>query len=114
MPWAAVCSRSRYRKVRERASYAFATVSVAAALNVRNGLVDDARIALGGVASRPWRARVAEDALRGGAATAERFRAAAEAELSTAEPLRDNGYKVTLARNLIAAVLTDLTEEADR
>jgi xanthine dehydrogenase YagS FAD-binding subunit len=114
LPKSAVFPRSRYRKVRERASYAFATVSVAAALDVHNGLVRDVRIALGGVASRPWRALAAEDVLRSGPATAERFLAAAGAALTAAEPLRDNGYKVTLARNLIVAVLTELAEETGR
>jgi xanthine dehydrogenase YagS FAD-binding subunit len=101
---------SVYRKVRERASYAFATVSIAAGLKVHNGLVREVRIALGGVASRPWRARVAEDALQGGPATVARFRAAADAELATAQPLPGNGYKVTLARNLIEAVLKEIHE----
>jgi xanthine dehydrogenase YagS FAD-binding subunit len=108
LPGSAVARRSRYRKVRERASYAFATVSVAVALDVRDGVVRDVRIALGGVASRPWRALTAETALRDGDATAARFRAAAAAELAAAEPLRDNGYKVTLAQNLIEAVLSEL------
>ncbi|GLY99433.1 xanthine dehydrogenase family protein subunit M [Actinoplanes sp. NBRC 103695] len=108
LPVAPVTRRSRYRKVRERASYAFATVSVAAALDVEDGVVRDVRVALGGVASRPWRARRAEAALLGGPATPERFRTAAAAELAAAEPLRDNAYKVTLARNLIVAVLTEL------
>jgi xanthine dehydrogenase YagS FAD-binding subunit len=114
LPKSAVLPRSRYRKVRERASYAFATVSVAAALDIHHGLVRDVRLALGGVASRPWRALAAEDVLRGGPATAERFLAAADATLVAAEPLRDNGYKVTLARNLIVAVLTELAEETER
>jgi xanthine dehydrogenase YagS FAD-binding subunit len=109
LPGSAVSPRSRYGKVRERASYAFATVSIAAALDLHDGVVRGARIALGGVASRPWRARTAEAALRGGPATVDRFRAAADAELITAQPLRDNAYKVTLARNLIVAVLTELT-----
>jgi xanthine dehydrogenase YagS FAD-binding subunit len=110
LPGAAVSPRSRYRKVRERASYAFATVSVAVHLDVHDGLVRDVRIALGGVASRPWRASVAETALRGGPATTELFHEAADAELSAAQPLRDNGYKVALAGNLIADVLTELAE----
>ncbi|WP_432969383.1 FAD binding domain-containing protein [Dactylosporangium sp. CA-233914] len=108
VPASAVAAKSRYRKVRERASYAFATVSVAAALDVQDGVVQDVRVALGGVASRPWRARTVESALHGGPATAERISAAADLELATAEPLRDNAYKVTLARNLITAVLTEL------
>ncbi|WP_432826268.1 FAD binding domain-containing protein [Dactylosporangium sp. CA-092794] len=110
LPPAAVARHSRYRKVRERASYAFATVSIAAALEVRDGLVHDVRIALGAVAPRPWRAGTAEAALLHGPATADRFRAAAAAELEAARPLRHNGYKVALARNLIEAVLTELAE----
>lgn len=101
-------SNSRYRKVRERASYAFALVSVAAALQVRDGLVHDARIALGGVAHVPWRARKAEDALRGRPAVQESFRAAAEAELADAAPLRDNAYKVPLAGNVMTRTLLEL------
>jgi xanthine dehydrogenase YagS FAD-binding subunit len=112
LPQSAVSPRSRYRKVRERASYAFANLSIAAALDVRDGLVRGARIALGGVASQPWRARVAEAVLQDGPATADRFRAAAVAELSAAEPLPGNGYKVTLARNLIESVLTELADRA--
>lgn len=108
LPALPVARRSRYRKVRERASYAFATVSVAAALDVADGVVRDVRVALGGMAARPWRARLAEAALLGGPATPQRFRAAAEAELAAAEPLRDNAYKVTLARNLMVAVLTEV------
>ncbi|MYZ34570.1 xanthine dehydrogenase family protein subunit M [Streptomyces sp. MnatMP-M17] len=113
LPASAVSPRSRYRKVRERASYAFANVSVAAALDVHEGTVRGARIALGGLASRPWRARVAESVLRDGPDTADMFRTAADAELSTARPLNDNGYKVTLARNLIEAVLTELAERTE-
>ncbi|WP_433368906.1 FAD binding domain-containing protein [Streptosporangium sp. CA-115845] len=109
LPGAAASPRSRYRKVRERASYAFATVSIAAALDLDGGSV---RIALGGVASRPWRARTAEALLLGAPLAAESFRAAADAELSAAEPLPGNGYKVTLARNLIVAVLTELADRA--
>ncbi|NDU77529.1 xanthine dehydrogenase family protein subunit M [Actinomadura sp. DSM 109109] len=103
---------SRYRKVRERASFAFALVSVAAALDVAGGRVRDVRLALGGVAHKPWRARRAEEALRGAEATEESFRRAAEAELEAAEPLRDNAYKVPLARNLIVRTLTELGEDA--
>jgi len=111
LPPLAFSSNSRYRKVRERATYAFALVSVAAALQVRDGVVRDVRIALGGVAHRPWRARKAEDALRGRPAGEERFRAAAEAELADAAPLRENGYKVPLARNAMTRTLLDLSGE---
>jgi xanthine dehydrogenase YagS FAD-binding subunit len=101
---------SRYRKVRDRASYAFALVSVAAALDVADGSVRDVRIALGGVAHKPWRAERAEQALRGKPATEASFRAAAEAELADARPLPGNAFKVPLARNAIVRTLLDLTE----
>jgi xanthine dehydrogenase YagS FAD-binding subunit len=97
-----------YRKVRDRASFAFALVSVAAALSVEDGLVTDVRLALGGVAHKPWRATVAEELLRGGPATEDAFRAAAEAELESAKPLRDNAYKLPLARNAIVRTLQEL------
>jgi xanthine dehydrogenase YagS FAD-binding subunit len=104
-------SNSKYRKARERASYAFALVSVAAALDVEGGVVRDARIALGGVAHKPWRATKAEEALRGEPANEANYRAAADIELEDAEPLRDNAFKVPLARNLMARTLLDLSEE---
>lgn len=100
--------RSAYRKVRDRASYAFALVSVAAALDVEDGTVRDVRLALGGVAHKPWRATVAEQRLRGGPASEEAFRAAATAELEAARPLPGNGFKVPLARSTITATLRDL------
>jgi xanthine dehydrogenase YagS FAD-binding subunit len=101
--------RSSYRKVRDRASFSFAVVSVAAALQLdEDGTIRDVRLALGGVAHAPWRAERAEDELRGGPATAERFSAAADAELSQARPLEQNAFKVPLARNLIVASLADL------
>ncbi|WP_030777019.1 FAD binding domain-containing protein [Streptomyces sp. NRRL S-920] len=114
LPPAPVAAHSRYRKVRERASYAFAIGSIAGALDVRDGVVHEVRLALGAVASRPWRARAAERALTGGPATAEAFAAAADAELAAAEPLSGNAYKVTLTRNLVVALLTELAEEATR
>jgi xanthine dehydrogenase YagS FAD-binding subunit len=103
---------SRYRKVRDRASYAFALVSVAAAVDVADGVVRDVRLALGGVAHRPWRATAAEEALRGRPATEESFAAAADAELAAATPLPDNRFKVPLARNVVVRTLLDLTEDA--
>ncbi|GAA4603446.1 xanthine dehydrogenase YagS FAD-binding subunit [Actinoplanes octamycinicus] len=109
LPALPVAARSAYRKARDRASYAFAIGSVAAALSVEDGLVSDVRLAFGAVAPKPWRATVAEAALRGQPATEERFRAAAEAELAAATPLRDNAYKIPLIRNLTAAVLTSLS-----
>ena len=108
LPALPTVARSTYRKVRDRASYAFALVSIAAVLNVEGGAVKDIRLALGGVAHKPWRARKAEEALRGGPATAAAFRAAAEAELADAAPLHDNGFKVELAKRTITAVLGEL------
>ncbi|WP_294391565.1 xanthine dehydrogenase family protein subunit M [uncultured Sphingomonas sp.] len=108
LPALPLAAHSTYRKVRDRASYAFALVSVAAALEVRDGRVADVRLALGGVAHRPWRAWAAEEALKGGPATETAFRAAAEAELAAARPLRDNGFKVELAARTITAVLAEL------
>jgi xanthine dehydrogenase YagS FAD-binding subunit len=102
--------RSTYRKVRDRASYAFALVSVAAALDIDDsGVVRDVRLALGGVAHKPWRASAAEAALKGRPATPESFRAAAEAELAAATGLRDNAFKIELAKRTIVAVLGALT-----
>jgi xanthine dehydrogenase YagS FAD-binding subunit len=108
LPPLPVAARSRYRKVRDRASFSFAVVSVAAALDVRDGAVADCRLALGGVAHAPWRAERAEAALRGAPATEEAFAAAADAELAAARPLRDNAFKRPLARNLIIRTLSEL------
>ena len=104
---------SMYRKVRDRASYAFALVSVAAVLEAEGGQIKRVRIALGGVAHKPWRARKAEEALQGGPITKQAFLAAAEAELADATPRRDNGFKVELAKRTIAAVLGELTGGAE-
>jgi xanthine dehydrogenase YagS FAD-binding subunit len=108
LPFAA---RSAYRKVRDRASYAFALVSVAAALDLDGGTVRNARLALGGVATKPWRAWRAEEALRGRPATTASFRAAAQAELADARPLRDNQFKIPLAERTVVSVLAQLAGE---
>jgi len=102
---------STYRKVRDRASYAFALISVAAAIEVKDGRVKDVRLALGGVAPKPWRAEKAEAALRGQPATQATFAQAAAAEFADARPLKDNAFKVPLATRTIAAVLGELTGE---
>lgn len=103
-------SRSAYRKVRDRASFAFALVSVAAVVELEeDGSIHDVRLALGGVAHKPWRAERAEEILRGAAATEQNFYRAADAELETALALRDNAFKIPMARNTIVAVLRDLT-----
>jgi xanthine dehydrogenase YagS FAD-binding subunit len=103
-------ARSTYRKVRDRASYAFALTSVAAELVVDAGAVSSARIALGGVAHKPWRAHRAEAALTGQPAIEDSFRRAADDELAQAEPLPGNEFKVELTRRTIVATLTALTE----
>jgi xanthine dehydrogenase YagS FAD-binding subunit len=113
LPPLAFASRSAYRKVRDRASYSFAVVSIAAAVGLdEDGTVRECRVAFGGVAHVPWRATRAEQALRSAPATPERLAAAAEAELEQARPLRDNGFKVPLARNLLVGVLGELCEVA--
>ena len=108
LPALALATNSRYWKVRDRASYAFAVVSVAAALDAVDGVVRDVRLALGGVAHKPWRAETAEETLRGQRAVEDRFRAAAEAELAAARPLLDNAFKIPLAINMITRVLVEL------
>jgi xanthine dehydrogenase YagS FAD-binding subunit len=108
LPALPLYARSTYRKVRDRSSYVFALVSVAAALEVRDGVVSDVRIALGGVAHKPWRAWKAEAALRGAPATEDAFRAAARAELADAKPLAHNAFKIELATRTIVAVLAEL------
>jgi xanthine dehydrogenase YagS FAD-binding subunit len=111
LPALPVAAGSRYRKIRDRASYAFALVSAAVALEVADGTVREVRIGLGGVAHKPWRARTAEEALVGTPATAANFRAAVETELAAARPLSGNAFKVPLARNVVVRMLTDLAEE---
>ncbi len=108
LPADSLAAHSHYLKVRDRASYAFALVSVAAALEIRDYTIHDVRLALGGVAHKPWRAHAAEAVLRGALAGESTFRRAAEAELAAARPLRDNGFKVELARRTIVAVLSSL------
>jgi xanthine dehydrogenase YagS FAD-binding subunit len=114
LPPLAFATRSHYRKVRDRASYAFALVSVAVAIEVADGIVRDTRIALGGVAHTPWRATKAEAALRGAPATEEMFSRAVDAELADARPLPGNAFKVPLARNVLVRTLLDLTGEEDQ
>ncbi|MEL4377613.1 xanthine dehydrogenase family protein subunit M [Brucella cytisi] len=104
--------RSTYRKVRDRASYAFALISVAAAVDIDDvGIVRDVRLALGGVAHKPWRAVKAEAALKGQMASVESFRAAADAELADAVALSENAFKIELAKRTIVAVLNELKGE---
>ncbi|MFF9506682.1 FAD binding domain-containing protein [Streptomyces sp. NPDC014724] len=99
---------SLYRKARDRASFAFALASVAAVLSIRDGRIEHAALAFGGLAHRPWRAHAAEDVLRGAPATDETFARAVDAELAAARPLRDNAFKVGLARSLAVTALAEL------
>jgi xanthine dehydrogenase YagS FAD-binding subunit len=107
LPFAA---HSRYRKVRDRASYAFALVSLAAAVDVDRGVIRDVRLAFGGLATIPWRAQKAEAVLRGAPATEASFVQAAEAELADARPLPENAFKIQLARNVLVRTLQELVE----
>jgi xanthine dehydrogenase YagS FAD-binding subunit len=102
---AAFAKHARYLKVRERTSYAFAVVSAAAALRIEGGAIAEARLALGGVAAKPWRARAAEAALAGQRPSGAAFRRAAEAALAEAKPSGDNAFKITLARGIVMRAL---------
>jgi xanthine dehydrogenase YagS FAD-binding subunit len=108
LPALPVAANSAYRKVRDRSSYAFALISVAAALRLDGDTIAEARVALGGVAHKPWRAAKAEAALIGQPATEATFRAAAQAELADARALRDNAFKIELAERTLVAVLASL------
>jgi xanthine dehydrogenase YagS FAD-binding subunit len=98
-------AHARYLKVRERTSYAFAVVSAAAALRIENGAIQDARLALGGVAAKPWRARSAEAVLAGSNAGPAAFRLAAQAALADARPSGDNLFKIELAQRIVQRAL---------
>jgi xanthine dehydrogenase YagS FAD-binding subunit len=109
LPSGPFAGRSAYRKVRDRSSYAFAVVAVAAALDLEpDGTIRDARLAFGGVAHKPWRAWAAEGALRGAGAAPETFDAALRLELADAVPLPGNGFKIDLTRRVAVAVLSEL------
>ena len=112
LPELPLARTSTYRKVRERASYAFALVSVALAVTLREGAVEDIRIAFGGLAHKPWRAHTAEEHLRGREPTDENVRAAAAIELAAARPLGDNDFKIPMAGSALVTAMRDLTTEA--
>jgi xanthine dehydrogenase YagS FAD-binding subunit len=105
LPKSNFAKNSYYLKVRDRASYAFALVSIAAALELEGSTIKQARIVLGSVAHKPWRSPEAEAALAGKPASEENFRAAAEGALSAAKPLAHNAYKVELAKRAIVRAL---------
>ena len=100
-----LANKSYYLKVRDRASYAFALISVAAALELNANKIKDVRIAMGGVAHKPWRALEAEKFLNGKDATEANFKAAADAEMKAAKPLEHNKFKVELGRRGIVRAL---------
>ena len=106
LPAADWANNSYYLKVRDRNSYAFALVSVAAALNVQDNVIQDARVAMGGVAHKPWRAIEAEEMLVGEPANEETFRQAAEAALAGAQTYEHNAFKVELGKRAIVRALS--------
>ena len=105
LPKSNFAKNSYYLKVRDRASYAFALVAIAAALELEGDTIKQARVVLGSVAHKPWRSQEAEAALAGKPASEENFRSAAEAALATAKPLAHNVYKVELAKRAIVRAL---------
>ena len=109
LPPLPLAAGSLYLKFRDRQSYEFALVSVAAALRLTDGAVRTSRVALGGVGTKPWRARRAEAALVGAPADAEQFARAARAELAAAAPRAHNAFKVALAERAIVRALSTAT-----
>lgn len=115
IPWLPDGARSTYVKVRDRASYAFALVSVATVLTVdAHGAVSDVRVAWGGVAHKPWRATLLEQQLRGVTLTAESIASAVDAELAAASTTDDTAYKVPMLRGATISALLELNEESAR
>jgi xanthine dehydrogenase YagS FAD-binding subunit len=107
IPRAAWLSHSKYIKARDRSSYEFALASAAVAMNLEDGKVKNCRIALGGVATKPWRAHAAETALVGQTAGPDAIRVAAEAELTAAKAQKDNGFKIELCKRVIVKALQE-------
>jgi xanthine dehydrogenase YagS FAD-binding subunit len=109
LPALPFAKRSLYLKVRDRASFAFALAAAAVAVDLQGGTIRDARVALGGVGTKPWHSPEAERALVGHAATATTFRNAARAALAAAHPYKDNAFKVRLAEHTLVRALTEVT-----
>jgi xanthine dehydrogenase YagS FAD-binding subunit len=105
-------TRSHYLKLRDRQQYEFALASAAVLVRMNGGHIEQARIALGGVATKPWRSRPAEQVLEGQPATETNFRKAAETAMAGAKPLRDNGFKIELAKRAIVRALTVVTQRS--
>ncbi|TWP47792.1 xanthine dehydrogenase family protein subunit M [Lentzea tibetensis] len=108
VPVSPLARQSTYLKIRDRQSYEFALTSVAVALSLRRGVVLDARIAAGGVGTKPWRLRAVEDALKGNPAMEKTFSDAAESAVDGARPLAQNAFKVTLLKRTIVRALIDV------
>lgn len=106
IPFNQLAAKSHYLKIRDRASYAFALVSVGAALSVQNNNITEARLAMGGVAHKPWRLWEAENFLKGKAATPANFEAAATLAMKEAKGFGFNDFKLKLAPNAIAEALS--------
>jgi len=99
-----------YLKIRERSSYAFALISVAAGLQVKSGTITKVGLAMGGVAHKPWKLTKAEEFLTGKKPTASNFEEAAEMEMKDAKPFEANKYKVEMGKNAIVRALTQAYE----
>ena len=112
LPKSNLAANSYYLKIRDRSSYAFALVSVAAGLVIRDNVIREVRVAMGGVAHKPWRAAETEKYLNGKEATDENFRAAAEAEMKAAKPFEHNRFKVELGKRAIVHALRRATKTA--
>jgi xanthine dehydrogenase YagS FAD-binding subunit len=106
LPPSPYAQHSHYLKIRDRASYEFALVSVAAALDIQNGLIHSARIAMGGVAHKPWRVVKAEQQLAGNKPTAEAFTRTAKTILADAKTYQNNAFKISLAEKAIVQSLS--------
>ena len=102
-----MAASSHYLKVRDRSSYEFALASAAVALSVDGGVIGKARVAFGGIATKPWRSNEAERALEGKPANVDTYRAAAEAGLADAKPRQHNRFKVELAKRTLIAALDE-------
>jgi xanthine dehydrogenase YagS FAD-binding subunit len=113
LPAPGFAGQGKYLKIRDRASYAFALISVAASLQLDGDVIRDARLALGGVAHKPWRDKVIEQMLIGKPVSRENFAAAADALLADAEPLEHNAFKIKLARRAIIRALSDAAVGGD-
>ena len=107
LPPAGFVQHSHYLKIRDRASYAFALISVAAALELDGDVIRDVRLTLGGVAHKPWRDKAVEASMKGQTVSRETFVAAADAMLRDAQPLEHNAFKIKLARRAIVRALSD-------